>query len=598
MQNWIITAISMCTVFFLVSCVPDANKKCKDGQVLVNGTCVVKEQHIVEEPTPTLAPTIIPTLVPTIIPVPTIQPKLSCEAVPHNGTESRIAYSAATVTYGQSCSSIQQTQARTCNNGVWSAWSGSYTHLSCSVQAALACGTIASGAFELRTMYQAANVVDGKNCVSEIQNRKCTNGQLETWSGTYTQPKCVISRTRYESDIVQVVGACKSEQQLMTCENAICGVWTPSNYTFATCLLQTTPPNILSESPSISTVSGSINSGEILTITGIGFGLHADHNLKKDYLVAGWENFETGLADPIFNGNYGPELVTNTNVQKANSKYAAKGYNWETARPYTNVWGQSKNAKTMYGFYLSLPTLQKKIFMSGWFMFPEGFDTGISYHTEVIDQTKFMGMTPLGTKVVDGVGGYPGGKTYFATRRGATTIPIMTNTEDGHLGEGTTTPLFNYAPMGTWHRYDIYVDLNQPEGKKIHNWYVDGLKLSRIYQNYNIDAKLIQAGISDGFNYLSWLMFQFQGSDNQVWPQYMDDAFANLTQARIEISESPVWDENKQTHKEIQIPLSWADTKIMVKINKGAFSSNQDLYLYVITDDGKISAAKKIQNAF
>ena len=241
MRYLIILAGSICTLIFLVSCVPEAKKKCDDGQVLENGSCVLKEQHIVEEPTPnpTPVPTIIPTLVPTIIPIPTIQPKLSCGSVPHNGTESRIAFSAATVAYGQSCSSIQQTQTRTCNNGVWSAWSGSYTHLSCSVQTALACGTIASGAFELRTMYQAANVVDGKNCVSEIQNRKCTNGQFSSWSGTYTQPKCVISRIRYENAVVPTTAECNPENQTMTCEGGVCDVWLPNNYTYATCSTQT-----------------------------------------------------------------------------------------------------------------------------------------------------------------------------------------------------------------------------------------------------------------------------------------------------------------------------------------------------------------------
>ena len=141
--------------------------------------------------------------------------------------------------YGQSCANISQTQIRTCNNGTWSAWSGTYQYLTCSVQSASACGTIASGAFELRTMYQAAAINEGQNCISEIQNRLCTNGQLGSWSGTYTQPKCVISRVRYESSLVNAGVTCKSETQQMICENAICGNWAPNNYSFAQCALIT-----------------------------------------------------------------------------------------------------------------------------------------------------------------------------------------------------------------------------------------------------------------------------------------------------------------------------------------------------------------------
>jgi len=199
---------------------------------------VINEQPVVAaSPTPTIIPTPLPTVVPTSTPTPTptIAPKLSCGSTPHNGTQSRIAYSASSVVYGQSCANISQTQIRTCNNGTWSAWSGTYQYLTCSVQSASACGTIASGAFELRTMYQAAAINEGQNCISEIQNRLCTNGQLGSWSGTYTQPKCVISRVRYESSLVNAGVTCKSETQQMICENAICGSWTPNYYTYATC---------------------------------------------------------------------------------------------------------------------------------------------------------------------------------------------------------------------------------------------------------------------------------------------------------------------------------------------------------------------------
>ena len=376
--------IASLSILLLAGCVPESNKKCNENQVLVNGSCVLKSPQVVDA-----------------------GQNLNCGNTPNNGVEARIAYNTSSAPIGQSC--VSQNQTRTCVNGVWSAWSGSYQYLTCSVQAALACGTIASGAFELRTMYQVAAVSEGQICVSEIQNRQCTNGQFSNWSGTYTHPKCVVSRVRFESAIVQNTAVCNPETQTMTCENAICGVWTPNNYTFATCLLQTTPPATISGSPSISTVSGTINNGEILTITGTGFGLHADHNTTKDYLVAGWENFETGSADSIFKSNYGPELVTNTNLQKANSKYAAKGYYWETARTYTNVFGQTKNTNKMYGFHLPLATYEKKIFISGWYMFPEGFDIGINYDQSVTDQTKFLCLTPIG--VPNDMGG-DGAKTY------------------------------------------------------------------------------------------------------------------------------------------------------------------------------------------
>ena len=164
-----------------------------------------------------------------------VQGAASCGDVPNNGTESRVAYSAASVPYGQLCSAIGQNQTRTCNNGTWSSWSGTYQYLSCSVQAAASCGSIASGGYEIRTMYQAAAVSESQNCVSETQSRLCTNGQFGAWSGTYTQVKCVKSRLRYETGSVPAGSSCSSETQRMTCENAVCGVWVPNNYTFTAC---------------------------------------------------------------------------------------------------------------------------------------------------------------------------------------------------------------------------------------------------------------------------------------------------------------------------------------------------------------------------
>jgi len=165
----------------------------------------------------------------------TVQAPLSCGSVPHEGTESRIAYSASSVAYDQLCSSISQTQIRTCDNGVWSAWSGTYQYLTCTVQAPLSCGSVASGEYEFRTMYQSAAVTESQNCISEIQNRKCVDGVFSAWSGTYAQVKCVKSRVRYETSSVPAGSTCSPEIQQMTCENALCGVWVPNNYTFTAC---------------------------------------------------------------------------------------------------------------------------------------------------------------------------------------------------------------------------------------------------------------------------------------------------------------------------------------------------------------------------
>ncbi|OFZ46915.1 MAG: hypothetical protein A2381_03715 [Bdellovibrionales bacterium RIFOXYB1_FULL_37_110] len=228
----------------VLSCVPGVAKKCKQDEILVKGMCVPQDGEVIATPTP--SPVVLPTSTPTPIPAitPTISQNQSCGVTPHNGTESRIAYSVSSVPAGQSCSSYQQTQTKICNNGIWSVWSGNYTYLSCIVQPALGCGNIASGQFEMRTRYQSANVSENSVCVSEIQNRQCVNGQLGAWSGSYAHSSCVVSRIRYESAAVSSGATCKQQTQLMTCENGVCGVWVPSNYTFSNCSIEGNDGNI------------------------------------------------------------------------------------------------------------------------------------------------------------------------------------------------------------------------------------------------------------------------------------------------------------------------------------------------------------------
>jgi len=379
-MKFLATTLKLVLIFMLIACVSEAkNKKhCKENQIFVKGSCVsIEPPVIIITPTPT--PTPAPTLPPTPTPTPTIQPKLSCGSVPHNGTESRIAYSASSVAYGQSCSSIQQTQTRVCNDGVWSAWSGSYQYLTCRVQAALACGTIASGAFELRTMYQAAAVSEGSNCVSEIQNRQCTNGQFSSWSGTYTQPKCVVSRVRFESALVPNSAVCNPETQTMTCEGGICGVWSPNNYTYATCSLQ--PSDVTNADWSVWTEPmlankpqpnyNPLNKPTNISLKGaknewVGFLICVRGNKTMNGFIPSVTQTLTSGVNKIANSNILFYMLFNhTTTERANA-YEVPGTYPDAAVPYRDVyfneirngveagWGQSVSANMTRVFFIEI----------------------------------------------------------------------------------------------------------------------------------------------------------------------------------------------------------------------------------------------------
>jgi len=162
----------------------------------------------------------------------------SCDSTPHGGTGTRVRYAAAAVPYGTTCESEVQTRA--CDDGTWSAWSGTFTEEACTVQPPLACGALPHGGSETRTRYETASVPFGLACNGELQTRTCDDGVLSAWSGSFTEPTCVVeaalscdgtphggseTRTRYETASVPYGASCTGETQARTCEDGVWSAW-------------------------------------------------------------------------------------------------------------------------------------------------------------------------------------------------------------------------------------------------------------------------------------------------------------------------------------------------------------------------------------
>jgi hypothetical protein len=168
-----------------------------------------------------------------------ILPALGCGLIAHDGVETRVMYASSSVPFGGNCQS--EVQARTCANGTLSNWSGTLTFEKCSVQEAAACkGDVASGTTESRKMFLSTNVAFGQNCQQETQVRTCTNGLFSNWSGSFTASACNVeqpvscgstphggfeTRTRFAESISNTSGQCISEIQSRACSNGTFGAW-------------------------------------------------------------------------------------------------------------------------------------------------------------------------------------------------------------------------------------------------------------------------------------------------------------------------------------------------------------------------------------
>ncbi|MEI8346358.1 MAG: vWA domain-containing protein [Pseudomonadota bacterium] len=177
---------------------------------------------------------------------------LPCGDVAHGGTQAVDFYSAAVVPYGQECLPISQ--SRTCTNGSWGTWSGSLTLRSCQVAPAPSCDGVANGNSQSAQFYANAVVPYGQQCLPVNQSRTCNAGIWSAWSGNLIVRFCQVaaplscdgvahgqsqSSNFYPLEVVPYGGQCTPVSQSRTCNNGVWGAWS-GNLTITSC--QVNPP--------------------------------------------------------------------------------------------------------------------------------------------------------------------------------------------------------------------------------------------------------------------------------------------------------------------------------------------------------------------
>jgi hypothetical protein len=177
-----------------------------------------------------------------------------CEnpAAEHGTTNHRVRYEASEVPFGNECSAEAQT--RTCGDGSWSEWTGSFAAESCTVGDPLACSDpdAGHGTTDVRSRYATPSVPFGQSCQSEEQTRTCGNGAWSEWTGSFLHETCAVDpplactnpdmphgatdvRMRYSTPTVPYGSTCESEEQGRACSNGTWSEWSGS-YEYETCV--------------------------------------------------------------------------------------------------------------------------------------------------------------------------------------------------------------------------------------------------------------------------------------------------------------------------------------------------------------------------
>jgi len=323
--------------------------------------------------------------------------------------------------------------------------------------------------------------------------------------------------------------------------------------------------NVSDSIPSINYVSGNITDGEVLTIYGSEFGTHPDYDVMgTDCLCSWWDDFDeySGLSsgdNPLSNKyTWSDAHFSIATDEKRGSQSIRKIPDTSSSKLRPKADPYDTNGKWYTSF---------------WHRLPENYsldNTGGTHQWKII---RFFGP--------NGDGFYPG-----YARSSDNQLGHHSDSSNGDIGR--TKNWFKYGDVvqgapwrGTWHRIEIYTDTANDE----HFYKIDG----HIYYDGNsfYGSNLFDSGWNNSvLKYFSIDEVCSAGPNNWGW---FDDIYVSNTWARVEISQTNEFttDTSKRLIKNIQIPLSWNDNEIKVRLNLEGLSGQ--IYLFVVDAEGKVS---------
>lgn len=306
---------------------------------------------------------------------------------------------------------------------------------------------------------------------------------------------------------------------------------------------------------SISGVSGTLNHGASITVSGSSFGTRPTQSPIR------WDNFEAGTIGAGITG----WTTTSTQAGKG-PRYAA------VSRPGTpgskSAWQEFGSGNYNSGIALT-NTPSRKFYVSGWVY---GNVSGISRNVKLVSFRGADFADPEGR--FDQYPVHSNGQIYTADCSGNKTM--------GNYSVGGTLIIED----GNWHRLEVWIDLGTPNGGN---------------GNYHIWKDFVTWGTplsgtaitSDCQFAEAWVQHYFStDTNNPSANYYWDELYIDTTRARVEIGNASTW--AASTHREIQPVSAWSASSVTFTLNRGSFSPGASAWLFVVTDSGAVSAGYPI----
>ncbi|WP_157071750.1 hypothetical protein [Steroidobacter denitrificans] len=310
--------------------------------------------------------------------------------------------------------------------------------------------------------------------------------------------------------------------------------------------------------PTITTVSGTAAHGELITVSGSGFGTRGAYNnsgiswKSGKFLNFRFKDFEDRQLNS--DGFY---------AQRGGSSWSANSseLSVQSGGP-TNSGGYLRRAFSSSesgGVSTDVSGAGNQLYTTFKFMMPSNTQSGKFF--------RFYANSPQNNIYLSA-----GCGTSYQVR-GYSECTAGTCSPTTEWGSGPS------LQAGKWHRIEVWADASSntfsvsvdgTQAWSKNNWLASTLGLNSHTIDYPnmIDSAERGCGTAGSYN--------------------IDDIFIDFTRARIEIGDAATWSAVRQ--KEVQLPISWANGSVQFRVNTGEFSSGKQAYLYVIDSSGNVNS--------
>jgi len=317
-------------------------------------------------------------------------------------------------------------------------------------------------------------------------------------------------------------------------------------------------------------VSGAPAAGQIVTVTGQGFGT------KNPVAPLKFDTFDDGTN--------GQELLAKDARWRSYSANG-RGLLYSDTAPHSGALSVSRHVTNGENFitnYFTFTPAAPELFVSYWFKV-----VVVSAGSTIVKMPRLSSSEAAGGGgVYNGAGATTLGGTYNLGEANAGPYCAYTSKADGSDESPLTgdwkTNYFDAPPRTTWYKVDSFKKLGTAG-------VADGIVDYRLGTQQKVNTAAMTRAAGATFMMDTVLLGGMDGSPaNHDYFVYIDDVYIDRTRARVEVCDAARWAE--RTHCEVQLPVNqWADDMLQIRVNRGSFAAGSTQRLYVIDHDGEVN---------